>query len=114
MGQETEGFNSVITRTRRGEQLLQEAEQSHQLIVTRDLRVDGLYEWESHIVRRHAAALARLAGTAVRSGIVPRVRGYRLLSAARRAGFRSFERNARGAWKRAGEARESLPVELKL
>ena len=81
------------------------------LTVTKDLDLSTLAYWQSHIVRRRNGALARLAGTALRNGVVPRVSGYRLLRAARRDGVRGFARNAVGAWRRAGRARETMPVQ---
>ncbi|HET6496916.1 MAG TPA: Coenzyme F420 hydrogenase/dehydrogenase, beta subunit C-terminal domain, partial [Thermoleophilia bacterium] len=108
--EDTEGFNSVIVRTARGCGLLREAQATGSLMVTRDLDVSTLAYWQSHIVRRREGALARLTGTALRSGVVPRVSGYRLLRAAGRDGVRGFARNAVGAWLRAGRACETMPV----
>ena len=79
--------------------------------VTCDLGVASLHEWQPHIVRRREGALARLVGTTLRSGVVPRVSGYRLPSAARHDGLSGFLRNARGAWLRAGKARERTALE---
>jgi coenzyme F420 hydrogenase subunit beta len=105
---DNEGYNSVIVRTRRGRELLREAVAAGALTVTGDLRVEALYEWQEHIVRRREGVLARLAGTTARNGVLPRVSGYRLGAAARREGLHGFARNAWGAWRRAGRARECL------
>jgi coenzyme F420 hydrogenase subunit beta len=106
--EDTEGFNTVIVRTRRGAGLLREAQASGSLTVTKGLDLSTLAYWQSHIVRRREGALARLAGTALRNGVVPRVGGYRLLRAAGRDGVRGFAGNAVGAWRRAGRARETI------
>jgi len=105
---ETEGFNSVIVRTARGNELLREAEACGAVIVTRQIGLDSLYEWQPHMVRRRRAALARITGLVLRNGIAPRVSGYRLLQASRVDGLRGFVRNAAGSWRRAGAAREIM------
>lgn len=106
---DNEGFNSVIVRTDRGRRLLHEAVCADAVRVTGDLQVAALHEWQTHIVRRREGVLARLLGTALRNGVVPRVRGYRLREAAARDGWIGFLRNAWGASKRAGGARERMP-----
>ena len=95
-----------MIRTQRGERLFREATGCGDLVATGGLDIQELYEWQGHIIRRREAALARLLGTAVRSGVVPRVGGYRLVRAAQRTGMRGSVRNFRGAWERAGHARE--------
>jgi coenzyme F420 hydrogenase subunit beta len=107
---ESEGFNTVLVRTSRGAGLLREAEATGAVMVTRDVELEALHEWQPHIVRRRESALSRVTGTALRSGVLPRVNGYRLLRAARTDGLRGFAHNAAGAWKRAGRARESMSV----
>ena len=107
---ENEGFNTVLVRTSRGAGLLREAEAAGAVIVTRDVELEALHEWQPHIVRRRESALSRVTGTALRSGVLPQVDGYRLLRAARAGGLRGFAQNAVGAWKRADRAREAMPV----
>ena len=109
--EDTEGFNSVIVRTARGAGLLRKAQAVGSLTVTEDLDLSTLAYWQSHIVRRREGALARLIGTALRSGVVPRVSGYRLLRAAGRDGVSGFARNAVGAWRRAARACETMPAQ---
>ncbi len=109
--EDTEGFNSVLVRTPRGAGLLREAQAMGSLTVTKDLDLSTLEYWQSHIVRRREGALARLTGTVLRNGVVPRVSGYRLLRAAGRDGVRGFARNAVGAWRRAARARETMPAQ---
>jgi len=106
---ESEGFNTVLVRTSRGGGLFREAEAAGAVVVTRDVGLDALHQWQPHIVRRRQNALSRVTGTALRSGVLPNVDGYRLLRAARTGGLRGFAHNAVGAWKRAGRARESMP-----
>jgi len=105
---ESEGFNTILVRTSRGASLLREAEDAGAVVVTRDVELGALHEWQPHIVRRRESALSRVTGTALRSGVLPRVNGYRLIQAARANGLRGFAQSAVGAWRRAGGARESM------
>jgi coenzyme F420 hydrogenase subunit beta len=103
---DSEGFNSVLVRTARGRELLDAAEQAGTVAVARELELSDVHKWQTHIIRRREGALPRLIGAALRNGVVPRVSGYRLLRASAQGGIRSFVRNAAGAWRRAGRARE--------
>jgi len=97
---ERDGRSLVIARTARGEALVSEALQ-RSVLVADNLDVGELARMQPYQLARKQLVLARLLGTWLRRGWVPRYRGLRLLACARQANPIEWLRNAVGTWRRA-------------
>lgn len=97
---ERDGRSLVIARTARGEALVAEALRAGVLVVE-NLDIAELPRMQPFQLARKQLVLARLFGTWLRRGWVPRYRGLRLLACARQASPVEWLRNAVGTWRRA-------------
>lgn len=97
---ERDGRSLIITRTARGEALVSAAMQSGAL-AAEDLDIAELARMQPYQLARKRLVLARLAGTWLRRGWVPRYRGLRLMACSVQAGLGEWLRNALGTWRRA-------------
>jgi ABC-type spermidine/putrescine transport system permease subunit I/coenzyme F420-reducing hydrogenase beta subunit len=97
---EHDGWDSIISRTARGDELLKQMEASG-AIITEPLTAAALNLIQPHQVERKTDVLARLTGLALKAQPVPRFRGLRLLANGW-AGRRRFLRGALGTFRRVG------------
>jgi spermidine/putrescine transport system permease protein len=76
---EHDGWNSIISRTEKGDRLLREMEAAGS-VVTAPITAGDLGRMQPHQVERKQAILGRMAGLALRGQPRPRYRGFRLLA----------------------------------
>jgi coenzyme F420 hydrogenase subunit beta len=102
-----DGWNCVLSRTRRGTQLLAEAEAAGVLHLE-EIDFEDLDAMQPQHVRRRQAIVARMGALASAGHSVPKLRRLQLLRLAAAGGWRSFIENFRGTRARviAGQARE--------
>lgn len=102
------GFNGVITRTRKGEELLASALVAGALILENKLGPRDMDGFQPHQVRKKQAVWSRLKGLQRAGQMVPEVTGLRIEELAEAAGPELAEREAEGAYQRAliGRTRE--------
>ncbi|MFT5137031.1 MAG: coenzyme F420 hydrogenase subunit beta [Arenicella sp.] len=102
------GFNGVITRTKKGEELLASAIESGALILENQLGPRDMDGFQPHQVRKKKAVWSRLKGLERAGQLVPEVTGLRIQELAEAAGTELAKREAEGAYQRAlmGKARE--------
>lgn len=95
---EHDGWTAILTRTSRGERLLQDARRAGHLVTERH-RLADLATGQAHQIERKQAILARLAGIRLAGTPLPRFTGLRL-GAAGLAGWRSAAANLTGSFRR--------------
>jgi len=97
---EQDGRSLVIARTARGEALVTEA-MGAGVIAAANLDISEIARMQPYQLARKRLVLARLLGTRLRLGWMPKFRGLRLLRCALRASPLEWLRNAVGTYRRA-------------
>jgi coenzyme F420 hydrogenase subunit beta len=91
---ETDGRSLVISRTKRGEEVLQKA-MTHGVVVCNDLATDEIAKMQPFQAKRKRQVISRLAAMRIAGFKPPRYRGMQLARAALQAGVTE---NIRGFW----------------
>ncbi len=75
---EDKGYNGILTRTRRGQELLEAAVADGALVVDKSLTARNMDNFQPHQVRKKRAVWARLEGLREAGHLVPEVSGLRI------------------------------------
>lgn len=97
---ERDGRSLVLSRTDRGEQLLQRALADGDIALS-PLPIEDIAQMQPYQVHRKQVVSARWLASQMRLGRAPRYRGMRIWQAARSAGKIDWLKNCLGTWRRA-------------
>ncbi|HIG66365.1 MAG TPA: coenzyme F420 hydrogenase [Porticoccaceae bacterium] len=103
------GFNGVITRTKKGEELLASAIEAGALIIEGELGPRDMDGFQPHQVRKKQAVWSRLKGLERAGQLVPEVTQLRIQELAKAAGTERAEHEAEGTYQRALIGKTSEP-----
>ncbi|MDJ1178664.1 Coenzyme F420 hydrogenase/dehydrogenase, beta subunit C-terminal domain [Roseofilum sp. BLCC_M91] len=106
---EDEGFNAIVVRTKRGQELFEKAMADGVLTTIREITFRDLDRFQPHKVRQKKAAWARFAGMRAAGLPVPNTEGLRLEELAREQGWKKLLAQARGARDRVKTGRLGEP-----
>ncbi|NEP29504.1 Coenzyme F420 hydrogenase/dehydrogenase, beta subunit C-terminal domain, partial [Moorena sp. SIO3I6] len=106
---EDEGFNAIVVRTKRGQELFDKAMADGVLTTIQDITFRDLDRFQPHKVRQKNAAWARFVGMHAAGLPVPNTEGLRLEELARKKSWKELLAEARGARARAKTGRLGEP-----
>ncbi|NEN97327.1 MAG: coenzyme F420 hydrogenase [Moorea sp. SIO3I7] len=107
---EDEGFNAIMVRTQKGQDLWEKAIAAGAITIAKDITFRDLDHFQPHQVRKKNGAWARYVGMRAAGLKTPRTEGLRLEELARTQDWKQLLQEARGARERAKDGRLGEPA----
>ena len=109
---EDDGFNAVITRTQKGQDLYERALAAGVLVSGKSLNSEDFASFQPHQLRKRYSVWARLAGQRAAGMVTPQTKGLGVTALARTKNWKQNLAQARGTRQRlkSGKGTEPLPI----